>query len=320
MDFSKIRQERSAEMNEIAKPQFDYSALDPQTTEFLKQKESNMRDAVGQAETVVGQELLEARNTLAKHGYGCFGEWFESIGLKKDKVYALISRYELIVGNSDKQELLERLPVSLVYETAKPSTDPALKELVLDGKITSHKQFKDLEKQLKQSESAQAKALTEHTQQQEILLAQIAELKLVKDSPETLQRIAELEAKADREHQLALDNIKLQKRMKDMEQEFIEKLTKREEDTHSVRKLREALRSIVSVVTSEHSSAKYHYSLVSGQKGANEAVQAFIQFFDPLVREIFQTWQDASTITSEEVSIDERSRLEEPNSRTEETD
>ncbi len=46
----------------------------------------------------------------------CFREWVESIGFKKDRAYGLIQRYDLIVGNSDNQSIIEDLPVSLTYE------------------------------------------------------------------------------------------------------------------------------------------------------------------------------------------------------------
>lgn len=130
-------------MNELTienKP-FDYTKIDSSVAEFLKLKESNMREAVGRAETKVGQELHEGRNALSKHGYGCFEEWYTSLGLKKTKVYQLIERFELIVHNTDKQNLLEELPLSLSYEVAKKTADPELKQQVLDGEINSLKQW-----------------------------------------------------------------------------------------------------------------------------------------------------------------------------------
>ncbi|MBE0185475.1 hypothetical protein E6W43_03290 [Bacillus sp. seq1] len=38
-------------------------------------------------------------------------------------MWRLIRRYEMIFGNSEKQNLLEDLPVSLTYEIAKPSSE-----------------------------------------------------------------------------------------------------------------------------------------------------------------------------------------------------
>ena len=150
-------------MNEIdlKKKEFDYTALDQQTTNFLKQKESVMGEIVGKAYTELGCQLKEAQDELSKHGYGCFEEWYVSLGFKKQSVYNYMNRYELIVQQLDKRDMIEEMPKNLVYEIAKPSADPELKQQVLDGKITTNKQYKDLEKQLKQAESEKQTALNE---------------------------------------------------------------------------------------------------------------------------------------------------------------
>lgn len=205
----------------------------------------------------------------------------------------------------DDEEL--ETPAELPSGDIKKPIDMSQKE------IEQYKQAQRLaERRADEAEASKALALAEHTQQQASLLAQIEQLKGT--DPDSLQRIAELELQIGREHQLALDNIRLQVDMKNMERDFTEKITKKEDSAHSIRKLRESLRNMVSVVTSEQSNAKYHYSLVVGQKGANEAVQAFIQFFDPLIQDVFKTWQNVSTISESEVSIDERTRLAEPDS------
>ncbi|AOY76893.1 DUF3102 domain-containing protein [Clostridium formicaceticum] len=90
-----------------------------------------MREIVGRAYTDLGRELKEAQDKLAQHGYGCFGEWLESIGFKQRNAYRLIERYEkLILPNWHNRELLEDLPVSLTYEISKPSADQELKQKV----------------------------------------------------------------------------------------------------------------------------------------------------------------------------------------------
>jgi hypothetical protein len=93
-----------------------------------------MREIVGKAYTKItyfvtdlGRELKEAQDRLAGSRYdGVFVKWFESIGFKKDKVYDLIRRYNLVFGISESGgdiSLIEDLPVSLTYEIAKPSAE-----------------------------------------------------------------------------------------------------------------------------------------------------------------------------------------------------
>nr|MDH3075747.1 hypothetical protein [Bacillus velezensis] len=66
--------------NELS-TEFKYDLVDQSTAEFLKQKEFNMREIVGNAYTELGKKLKEAQDHLSKHGYGCFVElvqvtWF----------------------------------------------------------------------------------------------------------------------------------------------------------------------------------------------------------------------------------------------------
>lgn len=156
--------------NEIA--EFKYETLDDSTAEFLRKKESNMREIVGKAYTELGRELKEAQDVLAHHGYGCYYEWCESIGVHRKQAERLTSRYDLITTNCRKQELLEDLPVSLSYEIAKPSAEstPAksqAKAEVLDGKIDTLKAYKqriqelETQAQLAEEKRKQAESMAE---------------------------------------------------------------------------------------------------------------------------------------------------------------
>ncbi|MEC2277102.1 hypothetical protein [Bacillus subtilis] len=142
--------------NELS-TEFKYDLVDQSTADFLKQKEVNMREIVGKAYTELGRELKEAQDILAKNGYGCFQEWVESIGFRRQTAYKLIQRHNLIVHNVDERNLLEDLPVSLTYEIAKPSSESTdskkqAKEAVLNGEVKTLKQYKELEAKLRKAE------------------------------------------------------------------------------------------------------------------------------------------------------------------------
>ncbi|MCC9021792.1 hypothetical protein [Bacillus nakamurai] len=142
--------------NELS-TEFKYDLVDQSTADFLKQKEFNMREIVGKAYTELGRELKEAQDILAKNGYGCFQEWVESIGFRRQTAYKLIQRHNLIVHNVDEQNLLEDLPVSLTYEIAKPSSESTeskkqAKEAVLNGEVKTLKEYKELEAKLRKAE------------------------------------------------------------------------------------------------------------------------------------------------------------------------
>ncbi|CCJ32851.1 hypothetical protein [Caloramator australicus] len=154
-------------MGELEIKQFDYNQLDTSTAEFLKQKERNMREIVGNAYTQLGKELKEAQERLAgKNQYdGVFEKWYMALGFKKDTVYRLIQRYELVLANCENQKLIEELPVSLTYEIAKPSADEELKQKVLAGEIKTLKEYKEL---LKAKQEAERKAEIEEEKAREL--------------------------------------------------------------------------------------------------------------------------------------------------------
>ncbi|KIN36516.1 hypothetical protein ACTWKC_17845 [Bacillus sp. 4A_MP3] len=143
--------------NELS-TEFKYDLVDQSTADFLKQKEFNMREIVGKAYTELGRELKEARDMLAKNGYGCFDKWCGSLGFSKRTVTNLIQRLKLITQILPDQKLLiEDLPVSLTYEIAKPSSESTeskkqAKEAVLNGEIKTLKEYKELEAKLRKAE------------------------------------------------------------------------------------------------------------------------------------------------------------------------
>ncbi|WNY66786.1 hypothetical protein [Borreliella lusitaniae] len=132
------------EIISIERKNFDYNKLDKDISDFLKTKQYEIFNIFNNTYTKIGKILKEAQDKLkgSNQYNGIFYQWFKSMGFKKDKVYALISRYNLLVENSDKQLTIEKLPLSLSYEISKKSCPSILKNEVLSGKINSLKEFK----------------------------------------------------------------------------------------------------------------------------------------------------------------------------------
>ncbi|MCC5467645.1 hypothetical protein [Pelosinus baikalensis] len=146
----------------------DLSLFDSDTKQFLKEKERNIESVFHKARFDVGRELKEAQEQLAKRGYGCFGQWCESIGFNREMSSRLMNYHELIVRNSDKRDFIESLPKTLAYETARPSTPLEIKQAVLNGDITTNKQLqeaikekKEVERRAEEAEQKLAKELEE---------------------------------------------------------------------------------------------------------------------------------------------------------------
>ncbi|UGQ17226.1 hypothetical protein [Borrelia sp. RT1S] len=128
----------------IESKNFEYDKLDKEISEFLRMKQHEIFNIFNDTYTEIGRILKEAQEKLrGSNQYdGLFYKWFTSMGFKKDKVYSLMSRYELLVEYSDKQLIINNLPLSLSYEISKKSCPFNLKTDVLNGKIKSLKEFK----------------------------------------------------------------------------------------------------------------------------------------------------------------------------------
>src|SRR5699024_3000608 len=162
--------------NEIT--QFKYEQLDETTADFLRQKEMNMREIVGKAYTELGKELYEAQQRLARQGSkydGVFEKWYTHLGWKKQTVYNLINRYNLVqkLDKVSDKDLIEELPTTLSYEIANPNADstPAkaqAKAEVLAGDIATLKEYreriKELERKAEQEAEVERKEREEVTQ------------------------------------------------------------------------------------------------------------------------------------------------------------
>lgn len=152
-------------MNEI-QDGFDYSIVDDKTARFLRTKEQEMQSIVLNSSILLGEKLIEAQERLAKFSNGTFEKWFTSIGLKKTTVYNYINQASFVrqMNEVEQIEMFQELPTTLKTEISKPSAEPEAVELVLSGDIKTTKEYRELEKLLKQKDkqiSMQAEMIDE---------------------------------------------------------------------------------------------------------------------------------------------------------------
>src|SRR5690625_335599 len=188
--------------------QFKYEQLDELTADFLRQKESNMREIVGKAYTELGRELTEARDRLAGSNQydGLFDKWSASLDFSKRTVTNLIQRYEMVTQKlPDRAELLEDLPVSLTYDIAKPSAEstPAkaqAKAEVLAGDIDTLKEYRERIKELEsRAEKAKQQAEAERKERERL---EIENEELANREPEVVTEYVERETSEFRDRSL----------------------------------------------------------------------------------------------------------------------
>lgn len=137
---------------------FDYSTVDADTGAFLQEKAARIMEIRFKSVVAIGKELREAQDKLANNKIGVFQQWINSIGITPRTAYNYINGYEYIVKNFHNIEDAESIQPSLLFAVSKPSARPELQQAVLSGDITTHKQYKELEEQLRKKEQELASA------------------------------------------------------------------------------------------------------------------------------------------------------------------
>src|SRR5690625_1270898 len=193
--------------------QFKYEQLDESTADFLRQKESNMREIVGKAYTELGKELYEAQQELSKRGgkhEGVFGKWLQYIGMERRQATRLIQRYKLVIGTNcpEGEKLIEDLPVSLTYEIARPNTEDTPehaqgKTEVLAGAIASLKEYRERIKEHEKKAEAERKERERLEKENSELTEQYEEL--ANKEPETIVKTEYVEKETSEPYDRRLD-------------------------------------------------------------------------------------------------------------------
>ena len=137
---------------EYSVDEFQYDSLPQKLSESIIEKENILNGIKHRYAKEVGKVFYEAQQDFSDYNNGgLFEKWYTSIGFKKQNVYNYIQIYNEVQRlDGDQLETFEELPKRLQLEVSKPSHNKELKEKVLDGDIKTHKEYKELERQLKQ--------------------------------------------------------------------------------------------------------------------------------------------------------------------------
>lgn len=223
---------------------FNYQSVDRDTAQYLKEKESNIITIANNTYTAVGRELKDAQDRLSQKGYGCFEEWYTSLGYKKTSVYNLINRFKLIECSSVEQtNLLESLPANLTYEISKPSANPELKQAVLGGDIKTHKEYKELEREKK---AAERRAQQAEAEKQELAEARWQDISTIN---EMSKKISELEAREPEVVEKVVEK-------EVVPDEILEKLERRKQDVKFWKSQTEQIHADYENIKNEHLALK----------------------------------------------------------------
>lgn len=151
--------------------EFQYNSLPQELSDSIIEKENVLNGIKHRYAKEVGKVFYEAQQEFSDYNNGgLFEKWYSSLGFKKRNVYNYIQIYnEVQQLHGDQLETFEELPKRLQLEVSKPSHNPELKEKVLDGDVKTHKEYKELERQLKQrdEEKSQLESQLEQAQRSE---------------------------------------------------------------------------------------------------------------------------------------------------------
>ncbi len=190
-----VQPERAAEVSES----FNYAVLTAELGDYLKHMEEKLRNEYMNFTANCGRIFAEAQEKLAGNNQynGMFEKWITAMGFKKSTVYEMIKIHQFRsseIRTNEQAQLFDSLSKSLQYEVAKPSAPPKLVEQVMNGDITTHKEYIRLKKEL---EEAQAK--------------------IEKLNREADEADREYDAMADRECHYETEICELEQRIKELE-------------------------------------------------------------------------------------------------------
>ena len=129
---------------------FDVAEVTTEVADKLRKHELTIKGIQSKAIYEIGEELKAAHDELANHSGGIFYAWCESIGIGVGTVKNIMNYHQMVSKNFTNRTMLEELPKSLVYAAAKPSAPAELTQKVLDGEITTHKQWQEEMKAMKE--------------------------------------------------------------------------------------------------------------------------------------------------------------------------
>ncbi|RYD13670.1 hypothetical protein [Staphylococcus equorum] len=217
-------------MNELEQLKFDYSLVDNKTAEKLKTYDKQLNRIYNSYSIEVGEVLYNAHEELSNYGDGTFIKWAESKGIKKASVYNYINAYKFVqqLDKPEEKETFLTQPKRLQYAMSKPSANKEVNQAVLDGEVKSSKEYKELEKQLKQRDEEKSQLESQLSQAQRSESIALKQLEDAEDKePEVIERYMEPEDYQQTkqmlnqtQHQKKLmeeRNVKLEKDIREME-------------------------------------------------------------------------------------------------------
>ena len=213
---------------ELTTNDFDYSVLDTTTKEFLEERANIIYGIQSRSAYEIGKQLARAQEKLSQNRYGCFEEWYRSLGFKTTKAYEYINHFKFISSQSEELNIkkFEELPSKLQAEMSKPSANPEVNEAVFNGDVTTHKEYKELERRLKLKDQAleAVKGELERVKQTKTT-EKVIEKEVIPQDYQATQDLNKQLLGKNKDLSDELDSVKRSLRLKEASYEMLEKET-----------------------------------------------------------------------------------------------
>lgn len=213
---------------ELTTNDFNYSLVDVKTKEFLEERANIIYGIQSKSAYEIGKQLAKAQEELSTRGYGCFEEWYRSLGFKKTKAYEYINHYNFVCSQNEQTniEKFENLPKVLQAQVSKPSANPEVNQAVFDGDVTTHKEYKELERRLKLKDQAleAVKGELERVKQTKTT-EKVIEKEIIPQDYQATQDLNKQLLGKNQDLSDELDSVKRSLRLKEVSYEMLEKET-----------------------------------------------------------------------------------------------
>lgn len=213
---------------ELTTNDFNYSLVDAKTKEFLEERANIIYGIQSKSAYEIGKQLAKAQEELSTRGFGCFEEWYRSLGFKTTKAYEYINHFKFVSSQNEetKIEMFEHLPKTLQAQVSKPSAIPEVNQAVFNGDVTTHKEYKELERRLKLKDQAleAVKGELERVKQTKTT-EKVIEKEVIPDDYKATQDLNKQLLGKNKDLSDELDSVKRSLRLKEASYEMLEKET-----------------------------------------------------------------------------------------------
>lgn len=176
---------------------FDYKGLDSSTAQTVRANSDEFARHMLSSANEYANACINAANVnkaLSSHYCGKWGEWCAGFGLSHGTAQRMVDVGRALLSDTKLVQLVSdgQIGKSLLQVMCSPNAPAELVEAVKEGEITTHKQYKELEAQLKEAQE-RAKRAEQEAQEAKEKAHRLETRPVLSELYDANQRIKELE-------------------------------------------------------------------------------------------------------------------------------